>query len=145
MIEIKRVSKDLIEHEGERRNHEGRHVAYEDSQGIVTLGYGRNIQERGISEAEARVLLHNDILNAAYECQENLPWFNSLDAVRQEVLVNMVFNLGWPRFSGFKKMLAALEKGWYSEAAVQMLDSRWADQVGRRAAVLAQRMDRGER
>jgi lysozyme len=56
----------------------------------------------------------------------------------------MIFNIGMPRFKQFKKMIAALEEGDWSEAANQMMDSKWAKQVGKRAERLRDMMETGE-
>lgn len=109
----------------------------------TTIGIGRNLDDVGISREESRFLLYNDIRRVLGEC-ENLPFFHKLNGVRQRVIANMVFNLGLKRFLGFKLMIAAIELGEYSEAAIQMLDSRWAQQVGDRAHRLARMMEEGQ-
>jgi lysozyme len=60
------------------------------------------------------------------------------------VLIEMVFNLGMPRLMGFKKMLSALERKDYEQAAKEMLNSRWSVQVGNRATTMAQMMRVGK-
>jgi lysozyme len=60
------------------------------------------------------------------------------------VLVNMIFNMGGRRLAGFRKMLAALQKKEYEQAAVEMLASAWAEQVGDRALRLAEQMRKGQ-
>jgi len=109
---------------------------YRDSVGKLTIGVGRNLDDTGISEAEAYMMLDNDIVTYTTEAK-NLAVFAHLDSVRQDVLVNMVFNMGLPRVQGFKKMLAALEAGDWNVASAEMLDSKWASQVGNRALELA--------
>lgn len=145
MINLNQITDDLIEDEGTQRNANDRHIVYQDSLGIWTLGYGRNVQKRGLNEEEARYLLHNDVVSSYLECVMYIEGFERLNMVRRQVLVNMMFNLGLPRLRGFKKMLAAVAKGEPNAVAREMLDSKWADQVGRRAAVLAGRYRRGER
>ena len=134
----------IARHEGSKRDARGRHMPYNDTVGILTLGYGRNLQERGISEAEARVLLDNDVTDHRNELIVSCPWMQSLDEVRQAVLIDMAFNLGVPRLMGFRKMLAAARDGNYAEAAHEMTDSRWAHQVKERAYELADMMLSGE-
>jgi lysozyme len=124
--------------------HEGlRLKPYKCTAGKWTIGVGRNLDDVGISEAEADVLLENDIDRVLSEL-ERLDFWRGLDSVRQVVLVDMCFNLGWPRLSGFSKMLAAIRNKDYSSAAVEMLDSRWAAQVGKRAVTLSKMMKTGE-
>lgn len=123
----------LIEHEGLELK------PYIDTAGKVTLGIGRNITDVGISNDEAYLLMRNDIKR----CSGELGSFSMLlgGGAREAALRNMLFNLGLPRFKGFKKMLAALSVFKYDVAAEEMLDSKWARQVGNRAAVLAKMVE----
>jgi lysozyme len=116
---------------------------YRDTVGKLTIGVGRNIEDDGISEAEAYALLDNDIITHTLQAQK-LPVFQSLDSVRQDVLIDMVFNMGLPRVMGFKKMLAALAVGDWNEAAAEMRCSKWAEQVGNRAIELAAMISSGQ-
>ena len=134
----------LIKHEGTGRKRGGRFFPYEDSVWKLTLGYGRNLEDIGISEEEAGVLLDNDIARVVAECRRSFGWFDGLDEVRQHVIISMVFNVGRPGFLGFKKMISAIEKSDWQMAAIEMLDSKWSEQVGRRATELAQMMKTGE-
>ena len=110
----------------------------------LTIGYGRNLEGNGISETEAEYLLENDVFFLFASLQHKLAFFGLLDKTRCDVLVNMAFNLGVNGLLKFKKMLAAVELGDYVTAADEMLDSRWAKQVGERASELARQMVRGE-
>ena len=121
----------LIRHEGLRLK------PYQDTVGKLTIGVGRNLDDVGITHQEAMALLDNDIQTARSELLNCYPWVKHLDQTRQDVLVNMVFNLGLPRFSGFRKMLVALQENNYDRAAQEMLESRWARQVHGRAYELA--------
>lgn len=109
---------------------------YTDLAGKLTIGVGRNLTDNGILESEAYAMLDNDIITATLEAQK-LPCFVLLDEVRQDVLIDMVFNMGLPRVMGFVKMLKALADRNWNEAADQMIESRWAMQVGNRAQELA--------
>lgn len=110
---------------------------YRDSVGKLTIGVGRNLDDRGLTVAEAMYLLHNDIHEAAKDLDRNVPWWRTLTPGRRRALLNMAFNLGWPRLAGFKNMLGALQRGEYDAAAREALDSRWARQVGARADRIA--------
>jgi lysozyme len=110
----------------------------------LTIGVGRNIEERGITEDEARYLLQTDIMIVEDELLEKKPEVAGLDSVRQRVLVDMGFNLGIPTLMKFQNMWAAIEDENWEEAADQMMDSKWARQVGRRAERLCQAMATGE-
>jgi lysozyme len=126
------------------KKHEGlRLKPYRCSADKLTVGYGRNLDDVGISEEEAEMLLLNDLLTANIEVENRFVWFEDLDEVRKAVVVNMIFNLGIARFSAFKKTISLIEEGSYSEAAQEMLDSRWANQVGSRANELSEMMRTG--
>lgn len=124
----------LIKHEGLKLK------PYKCTAGKTTIGVGRNIEDNGITKEEALYLLRNDIESCRQEALR-YPWFEGLSEPRKNVIISMIFNLGLYRFSQFKNMIKALENEDYSEAARQMLDSRWATQVGNRAAELAKMME----
>ena len=109
---------------------------YLDTSGIVTIGYGRNLDDNGISEDEADILLRND-LNEAYQSMGEFPWFNEQPDDIQAALINMSFNMGITRLKGFTKMLAAIEKRDYATASMEALNSAWALEVGQRAKDIA--------
>ena len=148
----------LIEHEGLVLE------VYQDSLGIDTIGIGRNLEDRGISkeeldyldipnmevvyehgitEKDARYLALNDIEIVEKELCKAHPCVEELDEVRQLVLMDMAFNMGVPRLKKFVKMWNAIHEGLFDIASTEMLDSRWADQVGRRAIILSNAMKEG--
>jgi lysozyme len=127
----------LIRHEGLRLK------AYKDSVGKLTIGIGRNLDDSGISLEEAMMMLENDINRTIEGLKERLPWFGSLDRARQNVLINMAFNMGIHGLLGFKRMLVAIKAGNYEVAAGEMLQSAWAGQVGGRAVELSNIMKNG--
>ena len=106
---------------------------YQCSAGKNTIGVGRNLDDRGITEDESDYLLSNDIDLCVEELEGTFPWFATLSDARQRVMVNMCFNLGLSRLLGFKKFLAAMEAGDWETAGIEMLDSKWAVQVGNRS------------
>ena len=128
----------LIRHEGLELK------VYKDSLGIETIGIGRNLVDRGVSEEEARYLCNNDIEIVEHELLRSFPFVDGLDDCRLRVLMDMAFNIGIPRLRGFAKMWAALEEGNYEQAAIEMMDSKWAKQVKTRAYTLARMMETGE-
>ena len=97
---------------------------------------GRNLDDRGITDDESDYLLSNDIDICIEELTNAFPWFVDLSDTRQRVMVNMCFNLGLSRLMGFKNFLAAMEAGDWETAGVEMLDSKWAVQVGPRSTRL---------
>jgi lysozyme len=117
---------------------------YRDSVGKLTIGYGRNLDDNGVTEEEAAGLLYNDIVTAKQSLAKHLPWFMQLDDARRGVLINMAFNLGIWGLLSFKKFLASIQSGDYATAKAEMLNSRWAEQVGARAQRLAIQMETGK-
>ena len=114
---------------------------YRCTAGKLTIGYGRNLDDVGISQAEADMLFERDFAMAESEvkrlCKEFSIDVDSLIEQRFYVLTDMMFNLGYSRLSKFKKFLYALKTGSYEAAANEMLDSNWAKQVGNRAIKLS--------
>ena len=128
------ITRLLIKHEGMRLK------PYRDTVGKLTIGVGRNLDDVGISEEEAILLLTHDI-DLCEKQLSNLPWYHDLSHVRKDVLIDMVFNMGFRGMLSFKRMIIAIENHNWTDAATQMLDSKWAVQVGRRARELAYMME----
>ncbi|MBQ6409756.1 glycoside hydrolase family protein [Candidatus Saccharibacteria bacterium] len=118
-------------------------LPYKDSTGHLTVGYGHNL-ENGITLKMAEFILKCDIETAERAVKDKFAWYFKLNDARQFVLIDMAFNMGIARLCTFKKMLAAVERGDYTTAAKEMLDSRWALQVKTRAVKLAEMMKTGE-
>lgn len=136
---------DITSLEDQLIDHEGLELKpYRCTAEKLTIGVGRNIEDRGITEDEARYLLKNDIKIVEDELLEKKPVVAGLDPVRQRVLVDMGFNLGIPTLLKFQNMWNAIEEEDFQTAADEAMDSRWAKQVGRRAERLCQAMATGE-
>ncbi|WP_165856748.1 glycoside hydrolase family protein [Marinobacter sp. JSM 1782161] len=136
------MNRQLLRSQLER--HEGlRLEPYKDTVGKLTIGYGRNIEDNGISRDEADFMLDNDIDSIESELRR-LPAYNALCASRQTVIANMAFNMGVPTLLQFRKMWAAIDSMDWARAAAEMMDSRWARQVGNRAVELSEIMRSGE-
>lgn len=116
---------------------------YRDTVGKLTIGVGRNLDDVGISQDEANVLLQNDIAHVKQYLSSTWPWTDVLDDARRGVLLNMGFNLGLAGLSGFRQMLAKVQEGDFAGAAAEMRDSAWYTQVGARAERLAIQMETG--
>lgn len=116
---------------------------YTDTTGHLTIGIGKNL-DSGITMGQAYRLLDDDIAVCLKELDRYQPGWQRHNDVRQNVLIEMQFNLGAPRLGMFRKMWAALGNLDYNAAAREMLDSRWADQVKDRAVTLAVMMRTGE-
>jgi lysozyme len=133
-----------------------RFKAYKDARGIWTIGIGHNIQadpsltpqlrhliEPGIDQATVDSLFAADVTNAESQLTLHLPWWTQLDDIRQDVLVNMTFNMGMATLLLFHDTLARIQAGDYVGAADAMLQSAWAAQVGERAQRLAAQVRSG--
>lgn len=115
---------------------------YRDTVGKLTIGVGRNLDDVGITPTEIDFLLDNDIDRAENVAKVCFPNFDALSDNRKAVLTNMAFNVG-PSLSGFVKLKAAVALSDFEAAAVEMLNSRWSIQVGRRSERLAKMMRDG--
>lgn len=146
------ISTELLE---SIRKHEGEELeAYQDSEGIWTIGYGTNLEARGYDSTTAQGLRITkqqaeqwlmESVKEAKRAATNFPEYQLLNDVRKDVLIEMVYNLGPSGTAGFKKMFTAIRAGDWKEAAAQMLNSKWASQVGQRARTLAKQMETGTR
>ncbi len=116
---------------------------YFDSEGILTIGWGRNLRDNGISQKEADFLFDNDFDSCERELSA-CSWYTAQPEGVKAALINMCFNLGLPRLKGFKRMIAALEAQNYTLAAQEALNSKWATQVGQRAKDVAVMLREGK-
>lgn len=132
-----RLSKQLETDEGRRRR------LYKDTVGKLTIGVGRNIEDRGLRDDEIDLMLSNDIDEAIGIARALIPTFDKLDDVRQEVVTNMALNLGMTRLGGFKQFIGALVRFDFQRATTEMMDSKWYEQVGDRGKRLAYAMREG--
>ena len=161
------IQEQLILHEGIRLK------PYKCPAGKWPIGVGRNLEDtgltdeeqqeilgtcnltkkqvidllkiHGITERQAERLLSNDIKRIYTELVQNHgSWFNPMDAVRQKVVIDMVFNLGMAGFLKFEKMIRQLELRNYQEASEEMKKSKWYSQVGERGIRLVRMMATGE-
>lgn len=131
------IEDQLILHEGMRLR------PYRCTAGKLTIGVGRNLEDKGISHDEAMMLLRNDIKEITRQL-ERFGWFRTLGPVRRKVLIDMCFNLGIQGLLGFQKMIEALKRADYGRAADEMVNSRWYGQVGERGRRLERMMRTGE-
>ena len=157
----KELVDQLIEDEGLRL------FPYKCSAGYLTIGVGRNLmtnwlsneeldelkiyddlptfiidklKQAGITKDQAIYLLNNDIDSVVEQLRSNLSWFDSAPNIIQNVLINMCFNLGIGTFLTFKNTLRLIKECKYDEASVEMLKSKWAAQVGKRAVRLSEKL-----
>lgn len=135
--------------------------SYRCTAGFLTIGVGRNLdtnkltaeelafvghncRTKPITKEQSDYLLKNDIEKVCADLMKFLPWWTYLGDVRKRVLVNMAFNLGTEGLLKFENTLALIRSGSYAQAAAEMVKSKWAKQVGKRADRLANMMKTGE-
>ena len=145
----------LIRHEGQVRNDHGDHVPYDDRTGAhfdqndtligkLTIGCGRNLTDRGITDDEALFLLSNDIELVRTQLDKALPWWGKENEARRAVMISLGFNLGITKWLSFKTTLGLWEAGKYAEAADRLMTLPWAKQVGPRAVELTEMLRTGK-
>jgi len=128
------LKKQLELHEGFRKH------PYKCTAGKVTIGFGRNLDDVGISRVEAGILLEYDVLIAIEELEKVFPNFSTFTDVRRIALIDMMFNLGASRFVKFKKMILAIRAEHWEHAASEAVNSRWYSQVGDRAKTIVNQL-----
>jgi len=143
-----KLIEELIKDEGYK------YEIYLDHLGYPTFGVGHLVLETDeeygqpvgtpVSEERIRECLSKDIDIVCDELDMKDPWWRNLDDNRQRVMANMCFNLGHPRLSNFKKFIGAMQISDWETAAVEMMDSKWAGQVGNRAIRLRDRVLQGD-
>jgi lysozyme len=129
-LDIERVKERLRRFEGYRK------YPYRCPAGYLTIGYGRNLEVKGISVDEAEMLLNNDVNETIEILLNGLDFFTMLPEQAQEVLVDMTFNMGFGGVLKFKKFLEALKNRDWERAAQEMENSLWYKQTGNRAKEL---------
>jgi len=142
------------------KRHEGyRSQCYKCTAGHNTIGYGYNLDanplhltsielkhyyQNGITKEDAERLLILMVNQTAKDIHEALPWWSKVPGERQDVLINMAYNMGVKGVLAFKQTLNNVMNGNYILAADEMLDSQWAEQVGDRAKELSEQMRTGK-
>jgi lysozyme len=138
------IKEDLIRHEGYKEE------IYLCSEGIPTFGIGHAVKETDmeytwpvgspVEKERIDAVFILDCEDAVNDIEHLISDVSSHSDQCIRVLVNMAFNLGRTRLSGFKNMLAAVEAKDYEKASEEMKDSRWYKQVGRRSVELVEMM-----
>jgi len=123
---------------------------YNDHLGYATFGIGHLITESDpehgssigteVSHDRVAEAFESDLESVLSDCSILYPNFYDLPEEAQQIIANMMFNLGRPRLSAFKGMKAGVDDEDWSRAANEMVDSRWYRQVGARAERLVERM-----
>lgn len=120
-------------------------IPYLDTKGNWTIGIGRNLTGNPLTEEEAWSLNSKLINSSIEEAQLLVHNWRSLNSPRQNVLIELVFNMGLAKVLKFQRMRAAIDKGDYAEAGRELLNSKWTEDVGpRRSSALVTQMETGE-
>lgn len=135
--DFEKLTQQLVLHEGRKR------MLYPDSKGIPTVGIGHNMT-KPLSDRIIAMLFAEDYIEARDACHALFKDFEQIDVIRQRVLLDMAFNLGQSKLSKFKRTIEAVNARDWEAAAVAMLRSSWAEEVGRRALRLSGMMRTGE-
>ena len=135
---MNKLIEQLKIHEGFRSN------VYTCSGGKKTVGYGRNLQDIGISEEEAEMLLKNDIYEATNQLLNAFPWMATFSDVRISAMINFTFNVGIGTVRKFSNTIEYLKNEDWEAAADEMMDSKWAEQVGDRAIQITEQIRTGK-
>ena len=137
-MNLEKLTTMLVEHEGEKL------FPYVCPAGKTTIGAGRNLSDKGISQEESRFLLNNDIKECFDDLQTIFIYqFEKFPEAIQHCLIDMRFNLGYSGFRKFKKMIKAVNDRNMEEMIIQMRDSAWYRQVTSRAEHLIKMMKEG--
>ena len=129
------LSKKIVRSELEKliKKHEGlRLFPYRCNANKLTIGFGRNLDDIGISQQEAEFLLSSDIARASHDIMIIFAQFYTFSENRQNALIDMCLNLGGGGFKKFKKMIQAIKERDWERAAIEAQDSKWYAQVGMR-------------
>ena len=130
-MDIEKLKQTLIIDEGLKLK------LYLDHLGIETIGVGRNLRDRGISEEKAMQMLDEDIEIIQHELSQNLPFYDEMPEAVQLALCNLCFNMGISRLLQFKKTLQHLKNKEFGKASDELLDSRYATQLPNRSKRVA--------
>src|SRR5262249_50349539 len=119
---------------------EGRRLqAYLATRGLVTIGIGRELTHKGISNAQCELFFTNDVTDCSPARDLHIPCWRGIPPIQQRVMINLCF-MGWGSFSTFKKFLAAMQAHDFETAARELQNSRWWQQVRLRGPRVQQRL-----
>lgn len=146
------LKKQLIADEGMRLR------VYVDSLGYLTFGVGHLVTKQDpefkffqqrkpdqiipVSLGRVEDVLKADIEICLRDCRKLFPGFDKFLEEIQQIVANMMFNLGLPRLSKFKNFIKAVCDQNYRRAEIEMKNSAWFEQVGDRAKRLVLRMEK---
>lgn len=110
-----------------------RQFPYRCTAGKLTIGYGFNLDDTGLSVPESAAILHMRIDELRTILAKRLPWFSALNEARQAALLSMAYQMGLAGLLKWQRTLGHLASGDYESAATEMVKSRWYTQTRDRA------------
>ena len=143
-MDIQKLRKQLEIDEGVKYD------IYLDHLGLPTFGIGHLVTktdpESGqavgtpISKERVAECFDMDVQSVINDCNKLYENFDELPEEVQQIIANMMFNMGYTRLSKFKGMKRGVDSKDWNQAADEMVDSRWYRQVTNRANRLVERM-----
>ncbi len=130
----------LMQQEGTGPYRDGQFHLYVDTLGKATIGYGHNLDAKGIPDSVAMMLLSGDIADAIDDVRHCFSCYDTLSRPRQLVLISMAYNLGRDKLNQFQHFISAVHQGDYDEAAKQIENSKAYQQAPARYKELARMM-----
>jgi lysozyme len=136
------LENELIKYEGFSS------TPYKDTMGYWTIGIGHKLDTKDYNEfrnkiitfQEALATLKEDLSEVMKQIKIKLPWIESIPLDKQDILLNMAFNIGVTGLMKFKNMLEAVKNKDYKKASLEMINSDWANQVKNRSMKMAKKM-----
>ena len=129
---------DLVD---QLKTHEGyRAKTYKCTSDKLTIGIGFMVSELSLDLDICEEILKRKLLQQEDELRSNFDWFDSLPKKAKIVLMDMAYNLGVPTLKKFKLTIGYIKDCKWKDASLEMLDSKWARQVGNRATNLSKMM-----
>ena len=111
---------------------------YRDSRGILTIGYGHNLEAAPLCEAALQAQLDYDLTAHLADLDVALPWWRQQPEPVQRVIANLAYNIGESKLIVWRRTLGAIKEGRYKDAAQEIRNNRiYVNQVGERAERLA--------
>lgn len=136
--DLAKLQSSIMQHEGSGPVNNGRYLPYVDTTNHLSIGYGRNLHDRGLSSDEVQLLLSNDIRDVLAEATGESWWPHVAgNDARARACLEIIYNIGINGFRGFKDAIACLLNDDFAGAGAAFLDSLWHQQTGQRAEVLA--------
>ena len=134
---LETIKEQLIRHEGRRTR------PYVDTVGKITIGIGHNLTDNGLPDFIIDLLYEHDMKGVIQNLDTNLSWWREQPENIRNALMDLCFNMGIGGLLGFHRFLQALKDKNYLNAAMELQDSRWFQQVGFRGPELVNQVRNG--